>query len=233
MSAANVLRFVSVPVLVALGACGFGSEVREPVHQALQTGTAPAVRVDNGAGSIRIQAWDRPTVDVKATKSANSSDALRAMKVDVRAQAGGVTIATQYTGALQEGGVSYEIMVPAGASLDIRNGAGSVRVKGVRGNVAVTTQAGSVEADLGKVAGTRSVVLTATTGEVRLSMDSGSSAHVQARSTVGSFTSDFSSVSGSRDNVVGSSADGNVGAGAATVRLTTTTGSIKLTRSGG
>ncbi|HEY1654267.1 MAG TPA: DUF4097 family beta strand repeat-containing protein [Candidatus Tumulicola sp.] len=230
MTAAGIVRSVALPLLVLLGACAFGSEVREQVHQVVQTGAAPLVRIANAAGSIRIATSEGTTVDVKATKSANSVDALHAMKVDVHAQDGGVSIATTYSGGLQQGGVSYIVTVPAGASLDVRNGAGSVDVTGVRGNVTIATQAGSVSADLATIAAKRSVTLSATTGTIRLAMRADSSARVRARSTIGSFSSDFPSVAGSQANVVGTNADGTIGSGSATISLSATTGSITLER---
>jgi len=223
-------RLIVLSALVALCACGFGSTAREQVHKTVPTSAAPAVRVDNVAGSIQIDSWDKPTVDVTATKSANDTAALRNIAIEVRTEGDGVSIATKYADGPHDGGVSYRIVVPAGASLDVRDTAGSVHIAGVRGNVTVATEAGSVTADLGKIAAGRSVDLTATTGQVRLIAAAGSDAHVQANTTVGSFASDFPSVVEKRENLVGSSATGNIGSGSARVRLLTTTGSIHLER---
>jgi DUF4097 and DUF4098 domain-containing protein YvlB len=74
------------------------------------------------------------------------------------------------------------------------------------------------------------VDLTATTGSVRLAIDALSDARVEAQSKVGSFSSDFPSITMSRENVVGMSASGTIGKGRATIHLATTTGSISLRR---
>jgi len=228
MTVTDAVRYVSLPIVVALCACGFGSEVRQQVHQTIPAAAAPAIHLENAAGSVQIDAWSKSVIDLSATKSANTLEALRNVQIDVRTESDGIFITTKYAGASHEGGVSYVLTVPANSSLDVRNGAGSVGITGVRGSVAVTTQAGSITATLGTVAGSRSVVLGATTGSIRLFVGAGSSARVQARSSVGSVSTGFPGVSVTRENVVGATGSGKIGAGSATIRLTTTTGSIAL-----
>ena len=122
----------------------------------------------------------------------------------------------------------YRISVPPGASLQIGNVAGSVSVGGVSGDVSVETQAGTIDATLGRVDGDRSIDLRATTGTIALRIARDSSASVNAESTVGSFSSDVPGIVQSRENVVGVRASGNVGSGTARIRLNTTTGAIAL-----
>lgn len=224
----TTFRNASVLALTMLIACGFGTTVREQVHQTVPDAGSATVHVENTAGSIDVTGWDKPTVDVRAEKSADSIQALHDVNVTVRRGSDGIHIETTYSGAIHQGGVRYTLSVPAGAPLDVRNDAGSVTISGARGNVDARTQAGSVTADLGTIAGGRNVSLTATTGSVRLSMSRNSSAKVDARSSVGSIRSDFAGILPSRQNVVGSSASGSIGSGSARIRLSTTTGSITL-----
>lgn len=228
MSTVTLLRQSPVLALVALVACGFGSTVREQVHQTVADPGSAAIHLSNDAGSVTVTAWDKPTVDIQAVKSADSLQGLREMTVAVRRGPGGIYIQTQYTGSIHQGGVRYTLSVPANAALDVRNGAGSVTVGGTHANVTVDTQAGSITADLGTVAGSRAVALNATTGSVRLTIARDSSAKVDAHSSVGSVHSDFGGVAATRQNVVGASAAGTIGAGSARIHLSTTTGSITL-----
>lgn len=221
-------RNACVLALITLVACGFGTTVREQVHQTVTDAGSAPVHVDNAAGSIDVTGWDKPTVDVRAEKSADSLQALHDVNVTVRRASDGIHIETTYSGGLHQGGVRYTISMPAGAPLAIGNDAGSVTIGGTRANVDAQTQAGSITADLGTIAGSRTVSLTATTGSVRLTMSRGSSAKVDARSSVGSIRSDFPGVTPSRQNVVGASASGTIGSGSARIRLSTTTGSITL-----
>lgn len=216
--------------LLLLCACsgGFNERVHETVHRIIATDAAPLVRVDNVAGTVRIDGWPKPSVDVDATKYGYDKQELQQIGIDVAQEAPGrVSITTTYSGATH-GGVRYRIFVPVNASVKISNIAGAVEVDGVRGDLDVETQAGGITANAGTVAGDRTIDLHATTGAVALSIAPNSSARVEANSTVGAFDSDFSGIAQQRRNVVGSHGSGTIGAGSATIRLTTTTGAIAL-----
>jgi hypothetical protein len=221
-------RFASAGVLLALAACAGGDRVREQIHRTLSVSDTPNVSVTNVAGTVRIDTWQKPLVDVVATKYGNDSDDLRNVTVDVHQEGDAVTIATRYSGGTHQGGVGYQISVPAGASVHVQNVAGAVDLGGVRGNVVVETQAGRISAALGKVEGDRSIALSATTGAIELSIARDSSASVEVSSTVGHFSSTFPEISQSSENIVGVRAAGNVGSGSAKIRLSTTVGAIEL-----
>ncbi len=214
----------------ALAACSgsFGDRVQEQFAQSVAAGPATAVHVNNVAGEIRIRGWHQPRVDVKATKYGNDMEDLRSIAIVVRTGAGGISISTNYTGSSHNGGVRYVISVPAAAPIDVSNIAGTVDISGARGNVTVQTQAGTIDADVGRVDGSRAIDLSATTGTIRLAVASDSSATVSSTSTVGAFSSNFPNIAETRENVVGSRAEGRIGSGSATIHLSTTTGAITL-----
>lgn len=224
---AGISAFVA---LLSLAACSgaFGERVRERVHRTIATGAAPVVRVENVAGAVRIDGWARPIVEADATKYGYDAQELRSIAIAVNREDDGVSIVTSYTRGVHGGGVRYRISVPAGASLRIHNIAGSVDLAGVSGSVEVQTQAGTIDANVGRVAGDRSIDLSATTGAITLAIASDSSARVEAYSTVGDFSSDVPGVSQRRENIVGARGSGTIGAGSAQIRLTTTTGAIVL-----
>jgi hypothetical protein len=221
---------VACTALLALTACSaaFGERVHENVHQAVATNAAPGVVVSNVAGAVRIEAWRKPIVDVSATKYGYDQQELRRIAITVSQAGNGVSIATNYSGGVHGGGVRYRIFVPADAALRIGNIAGLVDIAGVAGNLDVETQAGAISVDAGRVAGDRSIDLRATTGAIALSIAPDSSARVEAQSTVGSFSSDFPTISEQRENIVGVRGGGTIGTGSALIRLTTTTGGIAL-----
>lgn len=216
--------------LLGLCACSgtFGERAHEDFHQSIDAGAAPSVTVDNIAGSVDVSAWPKSTIDVTARKYGYDTGELRNIAIDVSRNGSSVAIATRYNGGTHSGGVRYRISVPAGAAISITNIAGSVNVGAVSGDVSVETQAGTIDARLGRVDGTRSIDLRATTGSVRLQIARDSNATVGAQSTVGSFTSDFNGITQARENLVGSRASGAIGTGSARIRLTTTTGSIAI-----
>jgi len=224
------VRSILFITLAALGGCAgsFGERYHETVHQAIAAGEAPLVHVDNVAGTVRVEGWRRPVVDVVAIKYGSDEQELRKVEITVRRQTGGVYVATSYAGATNGGGVRYRISVPMSASLHVGNVAGSVEIENVGGDVTVDTQAGAITADLGSVTGNRSIDFNATTGAIRLTIAPQSDASVEASSTVGAFSSDLSQILQSRENLVGVRAAGKIGMGSARIRLTTTTGAIAL-----
>lgn len=215
-------------VLFALTACSGGDRLHEQVHQTLSVNGTPNVSVRNVAGVVRVETWQKPIVDVKATKTGYDIGDLRNIAVDVHLDGGTVVIATRYSGDTRGGGVDYQISVPEGASTNIHNVAGAVDLAGVRGDVVVETQAGQITANLGKVEGARSIALSATTGAIRLAIARDSSASIEVNSTIGHFSSSFPGIEQSSENVVGTRASGKIGSGSATIRLSTTVGAIEL-----
>jgi len=230
MAVNNRMLGIALTLPFALQACsgGLGERVRENVHRTVAAGGAPIVRVDNVAGAVRIDGWNKPFVDVQATKYGYDEAELRSIAIDVGRQGDEVTVVTRYTGGVHGGGVRYRIAVPAGASMRISNIAGAVDSSGVRGDLDVETQAGKITADAGIVSASRSIDLRATTGAITLTIAPGSSARVEAESTVGDFSSDIPGVSQERRNIVGSRGGGVIGSGSAQIRLSTTTGAIVL-----
>lgn len=231
MTRANSIRTLSLAALITLVACTgtiSRGQVQEQFHQSVPVSGVPTVHVDNVAGNVRIRAWNKPTVDVEATKNASETSELRGITISIHSVGTNIFVATKYSSSTHSGGVTYSISVPSNASLEIKNVAGTVDIVGVHGSVGVKTQAGTIAADLGRVDGNRLIDLSATTGTVRLSIARNSSASVNATSTVGGFSSDFPSVAKSTQNIVGASATGTIGAGSAKIHISTTTGTIAL-----
>ena len=216
--------------LLLLCACAgsLGQSVHASFHEAVSSGAAPVVHVDNVAGEVRIAPWSRAVVDIDATKYGADEAELNKVRIDVHRQGNAIFIATSYAAMVRNGGVRYRISVPLGASVQIANTAGSVTIGAIGGDVGTDTQAGSVDARLGRVDGHRSIDLYATTGTITLRIARDSSATVHAQSNIGSFVTDFSTVTQTRRNFVGVTADRRIGAGAAAIRLSTTTGSLSL-----
>jgi hypothetical protein len=225
-----MVRVIGLGALLALCACAgsYGERVHEQFHQAIDSGAAPIVHVDNIAGSVAIVTWPKPVVNSAATKYGYDASELRSVTISVNREGNGIFVVTTYTGGNHSGGVRYRVSVPVGASVQVGNVAGAVSVGGVTGNVSVETQAGTIDAALGRVEGDRSIDLRATTGTITLRIARESSATVDAESTVGSFSSDLPEIVQRRENVVGVRASGRVGSGAAHIALSTTTGAIAL-----
>jgi hypothetical protein len=151
------------------------------------------VRVSNAVGAVQVNVSDKPVVDVVAVKDGHSTDDLRHMNIDVKSSGNDVTISTITDDGTNGTGVKYTITVPPGASLDIDNGIGGIRIRGVRGNVTAQSTTGGVEADLGTVAGKRTVDMRVTTGGIDVKIARNSSATVDMHAKLGGVTNDFGS----------------------------------------
>ncbi|MGC9993518.1 MAG: DUF4097 family beta strand repeat-containing protein [Candidatus Cybelea sp.] len=225
-----MIRAIGLGALLALCACSgsFGERVHEQFHQAVDSGATPIVHVDNIAGTVQIVGWTKPIVNIAATKYGYDASELRSVTISVNREGNGIFVVTTYGDGNHTGGVRYRISVPAGASVQVGNVAGAVSVGAITGNVSVETQAGTIEANLGRVDGDRAIDLRATTGAITVRIAPESSATVNAESTVGGFSSDISGIEQSHENVVGVRASGKIGSGSARIRLNTTTGAIAL-----
>lgn len=204
--------------------------MQERFHQSIPLGAPIRLHLDNAVGAVQIEGWSREKVDVQATKSAPSIGDLHNIKIDVSVRGENVSISAQYTGMGHEGGVSYSVLVPFNAAIEVVNGTGKLEITGVRGDVSASTTVGEIDADLGVVASHRVIELTATTGAIRAAIARDSSARVNASTTVGQISTDFQGVSVNR-SVVGATATGDIGSGSALVHLGTITGAIALTSS--
>lgn len=210
-----------------VAACGSWSSIKQTITQYVALSGPVTLRIENTVGAVRVIAWNKPEVAVTAVKSANSTEALKNIRIDVQHSGSMVSVTTRYAQPSDEGGVEYSISAPAGSSLNVNNTTGAVNLAGFSGNVDVQTETGEVKATLSRVAGNRSIKLHVTTGAITLTVPRDTSATVHARSTVGNFSSDFS-IASTRANVVGATADGKIGSGSGRIDLSTTTGAIAL-----
>jgi hypothetical protein len=170
--------------------CGAAETVRQPFDHKVSAAGVRHLRIENTAGTIHITASNRPFIDVTGTKTANDMTSLGNIIVEIRKEGDTMIVATKYAGKTR-GGVEYRISAPAAVALDVQNAAGTADVSGMTGDVRVSTEVGTIDADLGKVDGRRLVDLSTTTGKIKLTVSRDSSARVQAYSGVGNVSSHF------------------------------------------
>ncbi len=202
--------------------------MHETVHRALPTDGVARLRLENTAGTVRVEGWAKSAIDIVAVKDGYNAAELHAIAIAVNRSGNTLRVATHYSAGFHTGGVSYRIFVPVRTSVQISNDAGSVDVAGLAGDLSVETEAGRITADLGRVALNRAIALRATTGSIRCSLAPGSDVAIEARSTVGSISSDFPGVATRRESIVGMTGQGRLRNGSARLSLTTTTGAIAL-----
>lgn len=117
---------------------------RERVERTFQVGDAPALEINNFAGSITVRAGESNTVQVVATKKAPSASRLERIEIDMSDQGGRLVIQTKKLFSTGNASVDLEIRAPAGTRLEVDSGAGAVDVRDISGAIKVHSGAGSL-----------------------------------------------------------------------------------------
>ncbi|HEV8485764.1 MAG TPA: DUF4097 family beta strand repeat-containing protein [Blastocatellia bacterium] len=120
-------------VLLMLGAVGYACTDR---FERIYTPQGAAhLTIKNMNGDIRVNAWDRKTINVRAIT-------LPPAKVEDRVSGNEFTISVKRH--LPPGAASFEVSVPANTSITLSNVMGKIEVNGVAGDVAVDSIDGEI-----------------------------------------------------------------------------------------
>jgi DUF4097 and DUF4098 domain-containing protein YvlB len=123
-------------------------QVQATFHQSYSMQAGSKLTVNNLNGSIEISGWDQNTLDVSATKYAETQELLAQLKIDVSVASGGVLIRTIPPSESGNVGVKYVIKVPRRAELtEIRSSNGSIHINEIEGDANLRTSNGAVHAE--------------------------------------------------------------------------------------
>lgn len=190
---------------------------------------APAtIQVDNAVGAIDIEAWDKPSVEINATKRGPNADTVDAIKILVEPNGSTLTVHTQFPPMANNAKVEYTIHAPAHTDLKLVQALGAIKSVGFTGNVQEQTSTGAVEATMGALGGTQHLHIDVSVGGVKLTLPANSDAAITASATVGGIKSDFPLTI--NRSTIGQSAQGKIGNGSAAANITVTTGGIEIQR---
>ncbi len=235
-----------------LAACvpgDFGTRFQARLDETRPLPAGGAFSLENTNGSVRLATWGEPHVRIEATKGAGSREALEAIEIAIESDGDGVRVRTRLPHgffARRGGRVDYEVHVPAGTRLTLKNVNGNVEVRDAGGAVRASTVNGSVEASgvAGEIAastvngsvdvtvthvepGTRSS-LGATNGSVRLTLPRDAAADVELHTVNGRAECGFDLEGGGRSTR--RNVEGRIGGGGARFELRTVNGSAHVDR---
>jgi Putative adhesin len=203
--------------------------------------------LSNVNGTVRIEAWDKDVVEVRAVKSTQDKEsALDQVSIDVDAKPDALTISTRYP---QEGGVEvavdYTIHVPRRAHLnhlstvngtlrvtesegigDLHTVNGNIEIYGGSGNVHAHTTNGNVYLEWKRAPQTNGAVAETTNGSVLLAIPANTRASLEARCRNGSFSSELPFVMQGDDQP--RVMRGKLGHGGVPIHLGTVNGAIRV-----
>jgi len=105
---------------------------------------------------------------------------------------------------------------------------GTARVNNASGDLTLSTVNGAVTADMDKLGQGQSVALNAVNGQIKLALPDAADANFSIATVNGSISSDFSELAVKRQFPLGSSLNGSLRGGAASVRANTVNGTIEI-----
>lgn len=190
---------------------------------------APAtLDVENAVGAITIDAWDKPSVEINATKRGPSLDDVNAIKIVVEPSGRTLTVTTQFPSGASNSKVEYTIHAPAATALKLVQSVGAISSTGFTGDVDEHTSTGAVESTMAALGSGQHLRIDVSVGGIRLVLPANTDAAITASATVGGIKSDFP-LSINR-TTVGQTAQGKVGNGNAVAELNVATGGIDIQR---
>ncbi len=170
------------------------------------------VSVQTLRGDITIQAWTRPSIELKAVKTGDSASDLAAVPIDIRAAADEINIVSVATAGAPSvrTRVDYQLRVPADVDLKlVRTARGRVQIAGTSGRAVVqvengavrvtnfsgvldaVTVNGEVDAAFARVDPNESIRIETFNGDILLRLPKAVSPHLQVRTLNGSVQSEF------------------------------------------
>ena len=206
----------------------------------------------DNAGSVEIEGWKGNTLIVEAIKRAKIEKDLDDIHVAIsvvenRAEIKTETKSNGYIKAF----VDYKIKVPKNVCLEsIEQGAGSVKIKDIKGSiranvgagsitienaensVEIKTGAGSIKVMMTTVPSSAAIKLHTGTGSIKLGLPEEVNAMIHAESNTGSIKSDFDIIGEkTKKSLVGDFRKGIIGQpGGGTIELQSNVGSISIKR---
>jgi uncharacterized protein YaiE (UPF0345 family) len=190
---------------------------------------APAtIEVDNSVGSIDIEAWDKPSVEINATKRGPNYDTVNGIKISVEPNGTTLTVNTQFPAMSTNAKVEYTIHAPAHTALKLVQSVGAIKSIGFTGDVEEHTSTGAIQATMAALGGSQHLHMDVSVGAIELALPTSTDAAITATASVGGIKSDFPLTIDK--TVVGQYARGKVGNGTALAELSVSTGGIKIER---
>ena len=134
-----------VSLIAALPLAGLEPKVKQELHYSYPSQPGGKLSVSSLNGPIEITGWDQNTIDITATKYAETQELLAQIQIDISVFTGGVEVRTNPPAGAHNVGVKYVIKVPRRTELaEIRSSNGPINVVDVEGAANLQTSNGPV-----------------------------------------------------------------------------------------
>jgi len=253
----SALSGIILGAALAISMSASAQELREEFHQTYPIAANGSVSLRNLSGAVHITTWNQNAVKVDAIKTARTQERLQEAKIVVENTADRVVIRTRYPDRNWDDGdddhdgrslasVEYSLTIPAGASIDeVKLVSGDVDIKGVGGEVRVSSVSGNVNAeglkgraDISSVSGDVKVTfnrassrmtLKSVSGDVIALLPTDASVEVSANTVSGDISNEFG-LDVEHGKYVGHHLTGRIGNGEGNLELHSVSGEIKVRR---
>jgi hypothetical protein len=239
------IALASVIVILIPGILALAQEL----HKTYAIGAGGHILIKNVSGDVKVTGYNGGVVIVDAYPVGRDRDLV---KVEDLSAGDRIELHVRYPESGNcDAGVNFDVRVPAGldynfdrlasvsgnievtsvrGSLRATSVSGDVTVKDVTGTVNASSVSGSVDAQITRIEGSGEMKFSSVSGSVNVKAPSNADADIEMSSVSGSLETDFPiQVQESRYGP-GRSARGRVGTGANSLRVTTVSGKVSLTR---
>jgi hypothetical protein len=249
-----LLVFMTGGALFLVSSLGYTSGSTSTTTQHYTVSANPTIVLNNDTGSIHVRAGvSGSDVTIQATRHTgwwgNANDLNVTYNQDREGNTVSVNVERPNNGSsFGSSSVDFDLTVPGSAVLQLKTNTGSIDVSGVSGQLVLTSNTGSVQANSGTLSGnsqlitnTGSVTFSGSisqtgtyqfqtnTGSVNVTIPGTSVFHVDASTDTGSINTNFPGVPIQHHQFTGADVHSDVGsAPQATITLRTNTGSINL-----
>ncbi|HEX8709618.1 MAG TPA: DUF4097 family beta strand repeat-containing protein [Pyrinomonadaceae bacterium] len=131
-----------------------GQRLVEREVKSFAVGGSPRVNLQTFDGAITVHGWDKPEVQVTASKRAGTEQQMRGIKVNIEQSGSAINVTSAFdqTFARRIGSVTFnnasvgfEVFVPRTATLRLQSGDGRLLLDGVNGSLDLHTGDGRIE----------------------------------------------------------------------------------------
>ncbi len=239
--------------LVMLVSAGAQASASKEENYSFPLSDGGNLSVSNVNGSITITGGSGKTVEIRATKKADTAKHLEGIKIKISHTVDSIDIETDLPDSNHwfshdDGEVIYVITVPAGTDLDsIETVNGTVKISAVKGEVTaesvngdldlsdladdakMSTVNGRIRAVFAECKGRQKVKAETVNGSVVLLLPTDTDAAFSVDTLNGHIDADDFGLDADK-GFVGSDLDGKVGGGSASISVDTVNGSVKINR---
>jgi hypothetical protein len=211
----------------------FGSGPHAEQHFTVGVTAGARVHVESANGYITVTTGRAGSgIAVTVTKRADTLEQVRALEVATDRNGNDVTLRAVYPKGCGSGScggeISFDLTVPRGTRLDLRTSNGYIKATGITADSRMASSNGSVSASYSVFTAVKQVSLSTSNGAVSLALPAAAKiGRLRMETSVGRLNSDWP-VEIDRSNFVGGSVDRTFNAGAASITLQTSNGSVTL-----